>query len=43
MPLKDMRIMGAHFNEPNNIYPSLLQVMKMTRKRNGSVPSNDSD
>ena len=26
-----------------NIYPGLLQVMKMTRKRNGSVPSDDSD
>ena len=26
-----------------NIYPGLLQVMKMTRKGNGSVPSDDSD
>ena len=43
MPLKNMRIMGANFNEPNNIYPGLRQVVKMTRKRNGSVPSYDSD
>ena len=43
MPLKDMRNMGAQFNEPNNIYPGLLKVMKLTRKRNGSVPSYDSD
>ena len=27
----------------HNIYPGLLKVMKMTRKRNGSVPSDDSD
>ena len=26
-----------------NIYPGLLKVMKMTRKRNGSVPSDHSD
>ena len=26
-----------------NIYPGLLQVIKMTHKRYGSVPSDDSD
>ena len=26
-----------------NIYPGLLKVMKMTRNRDGSVPSDDSD